>query len=240
VNKNKYLLGFAGLAVGFLVSFFWTQSYNSSHAGAAVSPQASGMQGGQGGQAGPGGQASMAAVQETIAKARSNPKDFNAQIEVAKLYDQIGMVQETVTYLEKAYEISPAESDKYGIPAFVAQYYFDQKKYEEAEVWYRRASALKPNDPELYVEIAASLIHRQSPEPTKAIQELRNALKISPKNAHALGHMIDAHLLRKDARAAEETLARLKEAEPSGPKLSTYESLIADLKAGRSVSIPKE
>jgi tetratricopeptide (TPR) repeat protein len=237
VSKNKYLFGLAGLALGFVASFFWTQYYNRSQAGAMPVTQASGMQGGQPGQP---GQPSMADVQATIAKAKNNPRDFMAQIEAAKLYDQIGMVPETISYLEKAYEVNPTESDKYQIPTFVAQYYFDQKKYEDAEKWYRRAAALRPNEPELHVEIAASLIYRQSPDPGKAIQELQSALKINPGNPHALGHLIDAHILRKDARAAQESLARLREAEPASPKLSVYSNLITELKAGRPVSIPKE
>ncbi len=237
MSKNKYLFGLGGLALGFIISFFWTQYYNKSQAGTMAAPQAAGMQGGQ-----EGGQPSMADVQAKIAKARNSPKDFMAQIEVARLYSQIGMMPEAVSYLEKAYEISPAESDKYQvpIPAYVAQYYYNQKKYEDAELWYRRAAALRPKDPELYVEIAASLIHRPSPDPAKAIQELQSALKINPGNGHALGHLVDAYLLKKDARAAEEALSRLRAAEPANPKVSTYGSLIADLKAGRPVSIPKE
>ncbi|HVF91354.1 MAG TPA: tetratricopeptide repeat protein [Blastocatellia bacterium] len=237
MSKNKYLFGLVGLAFGFIASFFWTQYYNSSHARTVPVTQTPGMQGAQGGQ---GGQPSMAAVQETIAKAKSNPKDFDAQLEAAKLYNQIGMVPETISYLEKAYEIDPAQSDKYQIPPFIAQYYFDQKKYEDAETWYRRAAALRPDEPELHVETAASLIYRQSPDPAKAILELQKALKINPADAHALGHMIDANILKKDARAAEESLARLKQAEPASTRLSVYEGLIADLKAGKPVSIPKE
>lgn len=234
MSKNKYLFGLAGLALGFAVSFFWTQYYNKANAVTVPASQASGMQGAA------GGPPSMAAVQETIAKAKNNPKDFEAQIEAARLYDQIGMVPETISYLEKAYEVNPEESDKYQIPPYIAQHYFDQKKYEDAEVWYRRSAALRPNEPELHVQIGASLIYKQSPEPSKALQELENALKLSPKNPHALGHLIDAHLLRKDARAAEEALSRLREAEPASPRLATYQSLIADLKAGKPVSIPRE
>lgn len=234
VSKNKYLFGLAGLALGFVVSFFWTQYYNRTQAVTVPASQASGMPGAQ------GGPPSMAAVQETIAKARNNPSDFMAQIEAARLYDQIGMVPETISYMAKAYEINPAESDRYHIPPLIAQYYFEQKKYEDAEAWYRRAAALRPNEPELYVQIGASMIYKQSPEPAKALQELQSALRLSPKNSHALGHLIDAQILRKDARAAEEALDRLREAEPSSPKLATYQSLIADLKAGKPVSIPKE
>src|SRR5512145_3007134 len=43
VNKNKYLIGLIGLAVGFIVSFFLTQNYNKSNAAPAAAGSPSGM-----------------------------------------------------------------------------------------------------------------------------------------------------------------------------------------------------
>jgi hypothetical protein len=47
-------------------------------------------------------------------------------------------------------------------------------------------------------------------------------------------------LLKKDAEAADQALARLRAAEPANNRLSLYQGLIADLRAGRPVNIPKE
>lgn len=235
--KNKYLYGLIGMVLGFIASYFATQYYNNSEGGKAATSQGAAQTAGQGAQGAAAGQPSMAEVQEVIAKARNNPKDPQAQIEAAGLYYQIRMIPESIEFLKRAAELEP---QKFGIPATIGNLYLDQKNYAEAETWYRRAAAIKADEPELYVEIATALLQRQSPDPNKAVQELERALKLDPQNAHALAHLIDAHLLKKDADAADQALARLKAAEPSNNRLSLYQGLIADLRAGRPVNIPKE
>ena len=247
MDKNKYLVGFIGLAIGFIVSFFLTTSYNKNNAPAAAAaggPPA--MQGA--GQAGnpANQQAMMGQVQQTIEKAKSNPKDFQAQLDAAKVFYQIDRLPETVEYLKKAYEINQSEFTKQsgnelkGALGFIAVYYSDQKNYDEAETWFRRALEANPNDMEVRVELASTLIQRQPPAPDKAVQELQVVLKSNAKDAHALGHLVEAYALKKDARAAEDALNNLKEIEPSNKRLPALQSMVADLKAGKAVSIPKE
>src|SRR5881396_3241467 len=97
VDKNKYLIGLIGLAVGFIISFFLTQNYNRSNAAPAASVAPSGMPGG--GAAGAGGQqAMMGQIQQVIDKAKNGPNDFQAQVEAAKVFNQIGRVAETADY----------------------------------------------------------------------------------------------------------------------------------------------
>ncbi|HKY03282.1 MAG TPA: tetratricopeptide repeat protein [Blastocatellia bacterium] len=235
--NNRYLYGLIGLVAGFIVSYFATQYYNDSEGGKAAASQGVAQPGAPGAQPGSGGQPSMAEVQEVIAKARSNPKDPQAQIEAAGLYYQIRMIPESIEFLKRAAELEP---QKFGIPATIGNLYLDQKNYAEAETWYRRAVTIKADEPELYVEIAATLLQRQSPDPNKAVQELDRALKLDPQNTHALAHMIDAQLLRRDAEAADQALARLRATEPANNRISLYQGLIADLRAGRPVNIPKE
>jgi len=47
-------------------------------------------------------------------------------------------------------------------------------------------------------------------------------------------------VLKKDTRSAEETVKRLKEADPTSKRVPVLETLVADLKAGKPVTIPKE
>jgi Flp pilus assembly protein TadD len=233
VNRNKYLFGLIGIAAGFLVSFFLTQSINKS---AAVSTPASPASG-AGGAGQPNQQAMMANVSATLEKAKNNPKDFDAQVDAARTFFQIGRIAEATEYLKKAYEIKP---DDINVTANIGILYSEQKNFVEAEKWFRRAIEISPNESELYVELGATYIQREPPEPDKAIVEMQRALQIEPRNAHALGHLLEAHLLKKDAQQAESTLARLKEADPTSQKISVYQGLIADVKAGRPVTVPKE
>lgn len=236
VNKNKYLAGLIGLAIGFGFAFYFTQKINKEGSSVA-SGQAAGMPApsGAGGQ-----QAAMGQVQQTIERARGNPKDFLAQVEAAKVFHQIGREAETIEYLEKAYAIDPVKFSELKAESFLGQYYFEQKKYSESEMWFNRAIKADPGDADLYVLLAETYVKREPPSPDKAIEQIQLALKLDGKNGHALRHLVEAYALKKDARAAEQTFNRLKETDPSNDGMSKLESMVADLKAGRPVTIPKE
>lgn len=238
MNKNKYLIGLIGLALGFIISFFLTQNYNKSNAAPAAAAMPSGMAGGAGGAGGQ--QAMMGGVQQIIEKAKNGPNDFQAQVEAAKAFNQIGRVAETADYLKKAYAIDPKKFNELGAAGFLGQYYFEQKDYAEAETWFNRAIKADPKEADLYVALAETYVQREPPQPDQAIAQLQQALGVDPKNGHALGHLVEAYALQKDARGAEETLKRLKETDPTNQRLSVLETLVADLKAGKAVTIPKE
>jgi tetratricopeptide (TPR) repeat protein len=185
-------------------------------------------------------QGMMASVAQTIEKAKSNPKDFQAQLEAAQVQAQIGRTKEAVEFLLVAYDADPAATGKTGAFPFMGQYYFEDKNYDEAEKWFRRAVEADPADADVFVELGAIQLQRQPPSPDKAIKEIEQALKINPKSGHALGHLIDAYLMKKDAAQAEASLAKLKEAEPKNQRIASYDEQVANLKAGKPVTIPKE
>lgn len=238
MNKNKYLIGLIGLALGFIISFFLTQNYNKSNAAPAAAGMPSGMAGGAGGAGGQ--QAMMGQVAQVIEKAKNGPNDFQAQVEAAKIFNEIGRVAETVDYLKRAYAIDATKFNELGAAGFLGQYYFEQKDYAEAETWFNRAIKADPKEADLYVALAKTYVQREPPQPDQAIAQLQQALGVDPKNGHALGHLVEAYALKKDARGAEETVKRLKETDPTNQRISVLETLVADLKAGKAVTIPKE
>jgi tetratricopeptide (TPR) repeat protein len=238
VNKNKYVIALIGLAIGFVVSFFLTQNYNKSNAAPGASPSQSGMPGAEGGAGGQ--QAMMGQIQQIVEKAKNSPNDFQAQVEAAKVFNQVGRVAETADYLKKAYAIDQNKFNELGAAGFLGQYYFEQKNYSEAETWFNRAIKADPNEADLYVALAETYVQRDPPQPDQAIAQLQQALKVDPKSGHALGHLVEAYALKKDARAAEDAFSRLKETDPANQRISALETLVADLKAGKAVNIPKE
>jgi tetratricopeptide (TPR) repeat protein len=147
---------------------------------------------------------------------------------------------ETVEYLKKAYAIDSAKFAELKAAGFLGQYYFEQKDYPEAETWFNRAIKADPNEADLYVALAETYVQREPAQPDQAITQLEQALKVDPKNGHALGHLIEAYALKRDARGAEDALKRLKESDPTNQRMSVLETLVTDLKAGKAVSIPKE
>jgi tetratricopeptide (TPR) repeat protein len=235
VNKNKYLIGLIGLALGFILSFFLTQNYNKSNAAPASAATTPGMAGGPGGQ-----QAMMNQVAGVIERAKNAPNDFQAQVEAAKVFNQIGRVAETADYLKRAYAIDATKFNELGAAGFLAQYYFEQKDYAEAETLFTRAIKAEPNDADLYVGLGETYVQREPPQPDAAIRQLQQALSIDPRNGHALGHLVEAYVVKKDPRGADEAVKRLKEGDPTNKRIGVLETLVADLKAGKAVTIPKE
>jgi tetratricopeptide (TPR) repeat protein len=235
VNRNKYIVGAIGLVFGFAISFFLTQRINRDNPGAAVGVPGAPSMGGSGGQ-----QAGMAQVQQTIEKAKADPNDFDAQVAAAKMFNQIGRVKETVEYLEKAYTASPERFNGLEAAAFVGQYYFEEKNYPQAEAWFNRAIKAEPGKADYYVALAETFVQRDPPQPDRAIDYIQQALKVDPKSGHAMGHLVEAYALKKDAKSAEDTLKRLKETDPSNDRLTKLQTMVDDLKSGKSVTIPKE
>ena len=244
MNNTKYVIGLAGLVVGFLVSFFWVSSYNRNNAPAAPTT-AGATAGGMPAASGSGNeQATMGQVQQIIEKAKNNPKDFDAQVDAAAAFEAIKQTPGIVEYLGRAYEANPQafvkRDDLKSLLPNIALYYSQQKKYDKADLWIQRAKESAPNDSEMQVEFGSAYLRRESPQPDKAIQELQAALKANPKNAHALGHLTEAYALKNNVAGAEDALNRMREAEPSNERLPALQNMVADLKAGKPVTLPKE
>jgi len=207
-DNRKYLVAIVGLIIGFAVSFFFTRSYNKQKAAAepaaATQPAAS-----------MGGQGSGPEPMQIVAKARSNPSDFNAQLEAAAQFGELSrqtnnpqFIQGEAEFLEKAYA---ADSNKFmglkgetGVTAahYLGELYFDQNKFDDAERWFKRA------------------------------------YESNPKDTESLGHLVEIHLAKKDAKSAEDALNRLKQADPGNKDIASLEGKVSDLKAGKPVPIP--
>jgi tetratricopeptide (TPR) repeat protein len=227
-----------GVVVAFIPSFLMTQKCNRDHT-STVAPTAAAARG-EGGQ--PSQQAMMGQVAGMLEAAKNNPKDFSAQIRAAEAYYQIQQFKETAQYLDRAYQASPTEFDKQGLGAyeFTIQQNLSEKNYAQADIWFGRALKSNSENVDLLVSYGESYVKREPPQPDRAIENMRQALKIDPKNAHAMGHLVEAYALKKDIRSAEDALNKLKESNPDNERISRLQTMLADLKAGKPLVIPKE
>jgi len=239
LTTRKVAFAIAGLVIGFVVAFTWTRSINNVATVSESQPQPGAA--GTNTQAGSAGQqAGMASVRDIIERAKSNPADFEAQVNAAEKYAQIGRKKEAVVFLEQAYKDDSAQAASMEIPLYIADYYSSQRDYQNAEKWYRAQLSVKPNDAELLIAIGATFIDREPPNPDKAIDYLQSALRASPGSAHALRHLTQAYLLKRDTRAAEDSLAKAKQLDPSSNMITDLEKQVTALKSGQQVIIPKE
>ena len=119
----------------------------------------------------------MEQVQQTIQRARSNPKDFEAQIQAARLEYQIQQYDEAIKFLLTANQIRP---DDYDVLIGLGMANMDAAHYDAAEKWYKAAATKNPKD----LSVAASLafISLQKGDAAAAQKAIANLEKIDPNS----------------------------------------------------------
>jgi tetratricopeptide (TPR) repeat protein len=100
MQKHSLLFGLVGIVIGVAVGYFVTQSINNNAATNAPTAAAS--------QAPAGGM-----PQEVLARlkqANDEPDNFEAQVQAAMLYRQIGRREKEVEFLQRAAKLKPADA----------------------------------------------------------------------------------------------------------------------------------
>ena len=123
-------------------------------------------------------QQQMQQVQQTIAKARNDPKDFDAQIVAARLEYQIGQYDEAIKFLLTANQLKP---DNYDVLVMLGEANMDAQHWDAADKWYKAAQAKNPKD----VAVAASLafVGLQRGDVKDAERAIANLEKLSPDSS---------------------------------------------------------
>ncbi len=151
MTRDNFLFAIIGILLGFIIGFMLHGVMSQRDAERATTPAQQRPQlppdhpavGTDGAGAGADQQQSMQQVQAMIQKARSNPKDFEAQIMAANLEYQIGQYDESIRFLLTANQIRP---DHYGTMANLGMVNMDAGHLDAAEKWYRAALAKDPSD----------------------------------------------------------------------------------------------
>jgi tetratricopeptide (TPR) repeat protein len=149
MNRDNLLFAIIGILFGFIVGFMFASTMNQRQATpmtAAQSQQAMPADhpavGNQAGAPQANGQM-QATVLAALEKARSDPKNFEAQMEAAGLYYQIQRYDQAIEYLLKANELKP---DDFQTVALLGEANMDAGHFEVAERWYRAALVKKPEE----------------------------------------------------------------------------------------------
>ena len=149
MTRDNFLFAIIGVLLGFIVGFMLhgVMSQRDAERAAASTNQRQQLPPDHPPVATDGttgdSQQSMEQVQQTIARARNNPKDFEAQIMAANLEYQIGQYDEAIKFLLTANQIKP---DDYNTVANLGMVNMDAGHMDAAEKWYRAALAKKPDD----------------------------------------------------------------------------------------------
>ena len=230
VNKENTLFAIIGLLLGLIIGFFFANSVNQRAATPAVAgmpanaPLPNGHPPVPGADAAGGG--AIPEVQAAIDAARQNPTDFDAQIKAAQLYYQIQRFEGAIEFLKKANEIQP---DNYEVMVHVGDANFDANHYEEAENWYTKALAKKPEDVDVRTDLGLTFIFRDKPVYDRAIQEFNKVLDTNPTHTQAMQNLTVAYTKKGEAAKAKATMAQLEGIDPSNSALPKLREELAKL-----------
>lgn len=216
MSKN-ILFTVVGLLIGLIVGFFAANSINrqaliqnqttaSATDKTATSldhgmPDKSALQNG-----------AMPEISAKMEKAKNEPNNFEAQMEVGDLYSQIGRYDEATKYYQAGIKLQP---NNFQANVVLANVYFDTKQYEEAEKYYAKALEINPKDVNSRTDLATTLVERQNPQYERAIAEFKKSLEIEPKHEPTIYNLGVAYFKKGDKENAKKMLDQLAQANPN-------------------------
>lgn len=180
MTRENFLFGIIGVLLGFILGFMLhgVMSQRDAERAAASTQQRPQLPSDHPPIENAGGadqQQSMEQVQQTIARARNDPKDFDAQIMAARLQYQIQQFDEAIKFLLTANQIRP---DNYDVLVMLGEANMDAQHWDAAEKWYKAAQTKNPKD--LAVAASLAFVGLQRGDVKAAERAIANLEKLSP------------------------------------------------------------
>ena len=195
MNRENLLFSIVGLLLGFIVGFMFASSMNQKYGPATQIAQNTQALPSDHPPVGANTAANPARMQANVAatleKARTEPKNFEAQLKAAELYYQIQQYDQAIEYLLKANQLKPTD---YQTLVNLGVVNLDAGHYDTAERWYNSAMKMKADDLQVLAGLAETMLQK------------------------------------RDAKAAEEAIARFEKAAPNSQDLPRFKSMLANLK----------
>lgn len=180
MTRDNLLFGIIGLLFGFIIGFLFAASMNQRYGPGAPTAASSGQMptdhpalGNSGGAPASGNM--QAEVTAQIEKARSEPKNFEAQVKAAELYYQIQRYDPAIEFLLKANQLKP---DDYQTIVALGLVNLDAGHYDVAEKWYKAALLQKKDDVAALAGLAAATLGKGDAK--AAAEAIANLEKVDP------------------------------------------------------------
>lgn len=181
MNRENLLFAIIGLLLGFIVGFMFASSMSQKVAQSQTASASQGLPADHppiGSQGGMDPAAMREQVTAKIEKARTEPTNFEAQVEAAMLYYQIQRYDQAIEFLLKANQLKPTD---YETVATLGVVNLDAGHYEQAEKWYRVAIKMKADDERTAAGLAAATLGKgDAKAAAEAIAQLE---KLNPSSA---------------------------------------------------------
>jgi tetratricopeptide (TPR) repeat protein len=156
-------------------------------------------------------------LQDALQRAKSEPGNFDAQVEAAQRLYENRQYDEAIELFKRANQLRPNDSEAM---TALGNTYFDSGRYEDAEKWYNAVLARKPNDANVRMDLGLTFFFRKPPDMNRAVKEFRTALQSDPKHEQTLINLTVVLIEKGDAKEARQALAQLEKVSPNNPALS--------------------
>jgi tetratricopeptide (TPR) repeat protein len=239
MTKQTILIAIATGLAGFIAGFMLANTLNRSEMAMKTLPV---------GQQAPTQQAGNTSANSTtlspeeikarIDSADRNPEDFSFQKNLGlSLYRYSSLKQDgsilpdAIRIMQRALDLDPADRDLQvglGNAHFDVGYYNkDNAGFERARGFYNKALARQPGDADVRTDLALTYYLQQPPDLDTAVKELEKGLAADPKHERSLQFLVQTYVKKNDIAKANETLNRLKAANPSNPAIGELTNMIA-------------
>jgi tetratricopeptide (TPR) repeat protein len=180
MTRDNLLFAIIGVLFGFIVGFLFASTMNQRYGPGAPAAVSTGQMPADHPPLGsnPGAPASgemQTEVTAQIAKARNEPKNFEAQVKAAELYYQIQRYDPAIEFLLKANQLKP---DDYQTLVLLGVVNLDAGHFDVAEKWYRAALMKKGDDVVALSGLAAATLSKGDAK--AAEQAIANLEKVDP------------------------------------------------------------
>lgn len=106
----------------------------------------------------------------------------------------------------------------------------DNANLAESREFYQKALLIKPKDVEIQTDLATTYLLETPPNTEKAMAELQKSLQLNAKDEKTLQTVVQINLMQNKLKEAENSLAKLKEANPENKSIKVLEAQLLQLK----------
>ena len=168
--------------------------------------------------------ATSPAAQAAMDKADRAPKDFDAQLEAARVFYGLDDYEKAALYAERAVSLQPKNLDAL-VLAGNAKY--DEGDFAAAAPFYERALAEKPDSPDVRTDYGNTFFNRR--DYRRAIAEYRKSVAADPRHETSWKNIASAAINLGDKATAAEAVERLSALNPQNPELGDLREKLATL-----------
>ncbi|PYS98927.1 MAG: hypothetical protein DMF63_12675 [Acidobacteria bacterium] len=184
-----------------------------------------------------GGELSEDEINSTVARADSNPTDFETQRNVGIAIYRYGamkqdekLVRQAVKILERATKLRP---DDYDIILSLGNAYFDvgyftkdNEALSNARTFYEKALASKPDNPDVMTDLGLTYFLQTPPDYENAAGEFKKSLNKNPKHEKSLQFIVQTLIKQNKSSEASEYLERLRSVNPKNESIGELTSML--------------